>query len=62
MPASAVVIDAAMGNRAECVMLNKGPYIAEGIAVLDNVLRRMERHQLKKSPQLRALSAWAGRY
>jgi pyruvate kinase len=62
MPSRGEFTDAAMGNRAECVMLNKGPYIAEGIAVLDNVLRRMERHQLKKSPQLRALSAWAGRY
>jgi pyruvate kinase len=62
MPSRGEFTDAAMGNRAECVMLNKGPYIAEGIAVLDNVLRRMERHQLKKSPQLRALSAWAVRY
>jgi|APTNR8051073442_1049403.scaffolds.fasta_scaffold02087_2 pyruvate kinase len=60
MPSRGEFTDAAMGNRAECVMLNKGPYIEEGIAVLDNVLRRMERHQLKKSPQLRALSAWAG--
>jgi pyruvate kinase len=41
-------------------MLNKGPYLAEGVAVLDNVLRRMEAHMTKKSPQLRALSAWAG--
>lgn len=60
MPSRGEFTDAAMGNRAECVMLNKGPYIEEGIAVLDNVLRRMERHQAKKSPQLRALSAWAG--
>jgi len=59
MPSRGEFTDAAMGNRAECVMLNKGPYIAEGIAVLDNVLRRMEAHMTKKSPQLRALSAWA---
>ena len=52
--------DAAMGARAECVMLNKGPYVADGITVLDNVLTRMERHQVKKSPQLRALAAWPG--
>jgi pyruvate kinase len=60
MPSRGEFTDAAMGNRAECVMLNKGPYVAEGTAVLDNVLRRMERHMTKKSPQLRALSAWAG--
>jgi pyruvate kinase len=59
MPSRGEFTDAAMGNRAECVMLNKGPYVAEGIAVLDNVLRRMEAHMNKKSPQLRALSAWA---
>ncbi len=58
MPSRGEFTDAAMSNRAECVMLNKGPYIAEGIAVLDNVLRRMEQHMRKKSPQLRALSAW----
>ncbi len=58
MPSRGEFTDAAMANRAECVMLNKGAYITEGIAVLDNVLRRMELHQVKKSPQLRALAAW----
>jgi pyruvate kinase len=60
MPSRGEFTDAAMGNRAECVMLNKGAYVAEGNSVLDNVLRRMEAHMMKKSPQLRALSAWAG--
>ena len=32
-------------ERAECVMLNKGPYIIEAVYVLDDVLRRMQRHQ-----------------
>ena len=43
------------GRRAECVMLNKGPII-EAISVLDDILRRMERHHRKKRsllPQLR---------
>ncbi len=60
MPTRGEFTDAAMANRAECVMLNKGKYVADGIAVLDNVLRRMELHQVKKSPQLRPLAAWAG--
>ena len=29
-PSRAEITDAAMGERAECVMLNKGPYIAGG--------------------------------
>jgi pyruvate kinase len=47
--------DAAMSGRAECVMLNKGPYIQYGVKALSNVLARMETHQQKKAPRLRAL-------
>ncbi len=47
--------DAAMGVRAECVMLNKGAYIDRALASLDDILTRMQAHQLKKSAQLRAL-------
>jgi pyruvate kinase len=47
--------DAAMSGRAECVMLNKGPYILQGVQALSNVLTRMEGHQQKKAPRLRAL-------
>jgi pyruvate kinase len=55
-PSRAEVTDAAMAVRAECVMLNKGPYIVETVGFLDGVLRRMQEHQSKKSPMLRALS------
>ncbi|MGA9382635.1 MAG: pyruvate kinase, partial [Phormidium sp.] len=58
IPSRAEMTDAAMGERAECVMLNKGPFINETVTILDDVLRRMEAHQLKKSPQLRALHSW----
>jgi pyruvate kinase len=57
-PSRGEMTDAAMAERAECVMLNKGPFVAEAIAVLDDVLTRMEAHQLKKTPQLRALHSW----
>jgi len=56
MPTRAEVTDAAMGERAECVMLNKGPHIVETVQVLDNILRRMEAHQEKKSARLRHLA------
>lgn len=54
----AEMTDAYMSARAECVMLNKGPFVADAIHILDDVLRRMEGHQTKKTPQLRALRAW----
>lgn len=52
----AEVTDAAMAERAECVMLNKGRYILDAVRFLDGVLRRMRAHQDKKSPMLRALN------
>jgi len=55
-PSRAEVTDAAMSGRAECVMLNKGPYIAEAVRFLDDVLRRMQSHQQKKRAMLRRLS------
>jgi pyruvate kinase len=50
--------DAAMAERAECVMLNKGPYLAEATTALADVLGRMEGHQTKKTSRLRPLHAW----
>jgi pyruvate kinase len=44
-----------MSVRAECVMLNKGPYIQNAMTILNDVLRRMESHQFKKISRLRAL-------
>lgn len=58
-PSRAEVTDAAMAQRAECVMLNKGPYVAAAIAELDDILRRMARHQRKTVPLLRPLHSWA---
>jgi pyruvate kinase len=54
-PSRAEVTDAAMAVRAECVMLNKGPYVAEAVAALDDILRRMEQHQYKKRSLYRRL-------
>lgn len=44
-----------MSQRAECVMLNKGPYITDALRILDHILKRMDPHQSKKSAKLRAL-------
>jgi pyruvate kinase len=55
LPSRAEVTDAAMGERAECVMLNKGPHVLEAVRALDSILRRMRSHQEKKSAMLRHL-------
>ena len=60
-PTRAEITDAAMGHRAECVMLNKGPYIVRAVKILDDILKRMQGHQLKKQSMLRELSL-AGAY
>ncbi len=58
LPTRAEITDAAMGERAECVMLNKGPHILDAIRMLDDILRRMQAHQSKKRPLMRALKSW----
>jgi len=55
-PSRAEVTDAAMAERAECVMLNKGPYITKAVTTLDHILKRMEEHQEKKIAKLRRLT------
>lgn len=55
LPSRAEVTDAAMGVRAECVMLNKGPNIVGTVRSLCNILQRMQDHQIKKRPMLRRL-------
>ncbi|MDP2292905.1 MAG: pyruvate kinase [Actinomycetota bacterium] len=57
-PSRAEITDAAMSERAECVMLNKGPHIADAIHTLDSILTRMQHHQHKKRSLLRRLQAW----
>jgi pyruvate kinase len=55
-PSRAEVTDAAMSGRAECVMLNKGPHMADVLRFLDDVLHRMQRHQQKRRGMLRKLA------
>ncbi|MBX9775703.1 MAG: pyruvate kinase [Xanthobacteraceae bacterium] len=58
IPSRAEATDAAMGQRAECVMLNKGDHAVDAVRFLDNVLHRMDRHVAKKSPVLGPLALW----
>lgn len=56
MPSRAEVTDAAAAVKAECVMLNKGPFIEAAIGTLDNILKRMEFHTYKKRNIYRKLN------
>lgn len=55
-PSRAEISDAAMSQRADCVMLNKGPHILAAIRMLDNILSRMQKHQFKKTARMQKLS------
>ncbi|AKD02247.1 pyruvate kinase [Pontibacter korlensis] len=54
-PSRAEITDAAMAQRADCVMLNKGPHVVQAIEMLHDILVRMQAHQHKKTSMLRSL-------
>lgn len=49
LPSRAEITDAAQSQRADCVMLNKGPHILAAIRTLDSILRRMQTLRFRKS-------------
>jgi pyruvate kinase len=60
LPARAEITDAAMGQRAECVMLNKGEHVLEAVQTLAALLRTAERHHLKKRDVFREITEQRG--
>ena len=58
LPSRAEISDAGSAQRAECVMLNKGPYIGEAIDALVAINARMEAVQRKSLPLLRHVRSW----
>lgn len=58
VPSRGEMTDAAMAVRAECVMLNKGPHLFDGIAMLDRLHDQMSGHMAKKAHLLRPLTSW----
>ena len=59
VPTRAEMTDAAMSMRAECVMLNKGPYVADATRMLAGIIRDMEPRQFKKRPLFARLAETA---
>ncbi|QBN17392.1 pyruvate kinase [Flavobacterium nackdongense] len=56
IPTRAEISDVIQGMQAECIMLNKGPFINDAIQMLQNIMVRMEAHSFKKKNSLRALN------
>ena len=48
LPSRAEITDASMGQRAECIMLNKGPHILEAVKMLNGILTNMKSYLDKK--------------
>ncbi len=59
LPSRSEITDATTALNAECVMLNKGPYIDEAIALLDTILSKMESSQHKNESMLPKLKSMA---
>lgn len=57
-PTRAEITDAAAGQRAECVMLNKGPHITDAIRALDDILARVGKVQTKSRTLMRHIHSW----
>ncbi|BFP40128.1 pyruvate kinase [Flavobacteriaceae bacterium GF1] len=57
LPSRSEITDATTALKAECVMLNKGPYINEAISLLNTILSKMESSQQKKESMLPRLKS-----
>lgn len=55
LPTRAEITDAAVGGRADCVMLNKGRHIIKAVLTLDSILRNTSMQQPKLKPVLKPL-------
>lgn len=55
IPSRAEITDATMAQRADCVMLNKGPFIQDALVLLDTILKDMEPYWEKNAPMLPAM-------
>lgn len=58
LPSRAEVTDAATAQRADCVMLNKGPYVTDTVIILKNILRQMHTLFQKNRQLLSTCKAW----
>lgn len=60
LPARAEITDAATGQRAECVMLNKGRFVLDAVKTLADLLSSRERQRIKKRQVFRDITVQHG--
>ena len=60
VPTRSEITDAALAQRAECVMLNKGPYIEKALKTLNKILVKMQNYQKKRQTMLPRLKTSEG--
>ncbi len=60
LPSRAEIIDASISHRADCVMLNKGPFAQRTIEVLEKIIASMQPNFYKSQPLLSPTHAWDG--
>lgn len=60
LPARAEITDAATGQRAECVMLNKGRFVLDAVKTLADLLSSRERQRIKKRQVFRDITVQQG--
>ncbi|GAB3058667.1 pyruvate kinase [Salinicoccus sesuvii] len=56
IPTRSEMSDVVAGSRTECIMLNKGEYIVDGLKVVADILAKFDDHHYKKTAMLRSLS------
>ncbi|MBS4061628.1 MAG: hypothetical protein KG029_14605 [Bacteroidetes bacterium] len=60
VPTRSEITDAALAQRAECVMLNKGSYIEKALKTLNKILVKMQNYQKKRQTMLPRLKTSEG--
>lgn len=58
LPSRAEVTDAGFAQRADCVMLNKGPYVVDTVIILKNILRKAHMIFQKNRQLLSICKTW----
>jgi len=58
LPTRAEVTDAAFAQRADCIMLNKGPYVVDTVIILKKILHSMHKLFQKNRQLLNVCTAW----
>lgn len=62
LPSRAEVIDASLAQRADCIMLNKGPFALQTIDVLHKILGSMQPNFFRSLHLLPSVEEWRGFY